>query len=287
MIRRTSISGIFVCMMAASLLLLAMPRNAMAHDPVFGLGPHTVYEGGVEIIPELDASQSASTRGQDLGFLNVAYGINANWTAGIELPWTFKENPHGQANGLGDLGLFTKYRFWRKDGLGVVDSMAALLKVKFDTSTRGANPVPSAMKPALGTGTTDVILGLTYGHESLKWYRWASIRYRRNGHSNGRKVGDKVLVDLVGGIRLTPPEYLKPDMVWLLELNGEYGRRGSLDNVTLVNDGGTELFLSPGFMWTVRNFAIKAGVQIPVFSNLNGVQTTTDYRAKLELEWHL
>ena len=284
MIRRTSISGKSACMMAAGLLLLAMPRNAMAHDPVFGLGPHVIYEGGVEISPELDASQSASTRGQNLSFLNVDYGINADWTVGIDLPWTFKQNAYGQANGLGDLGLFTKYRFWRKDGLGVVDSMAALLKVKFDTSKQGA---PTTTKPALGTGTTDVILGLTYGHESLKWYRWASIRYRRNGHSGGKKVGDKVLVDLAAGWRPTMPEYLKPDMVWLLELNGEYGRHGSLDDVSLVNDGGTELFLSPGFMWTVRNFAVKAGVQLPVFSNLNGVQTKTDYRAKLELEWHL
>jgi len=282
--RRTSISGKSVCMIAAGLLLLTMPRDAMAHDPVFGLGPHVIYEGGVEISPELDASQSASTRGQDLGFLNVAYGINADLTVGTELPWTFKENVYGQANGLGDLRLFTKYRFWHKDAPGVVDSMAALLKVKFDTSKQGA---PTVAKPALGTGTTDVILGLTYGHESLIWYRWASVRYRRNGHSGGKKVGDKVLADLVAGWRPTMPEYLKPDMVWLLELNGEYGRHGSLDGVSLVNDGGIELFLSPGFMWTVRNFAVKAGVQLPVFSNLNGVQTKTDYRAKLVLEWHL
>jgi len=272
------------CMMAAGLLLLALPRNAMAHDPVFGLGPHVIYEGGVEISPELDVSQSGSTRGQDLTFLKVAYGINADWTVGSELPWALRQNSYGQANGLGDLRFFTKYRFWHKDGPGVVDSMAALLKVKFDTSKQGAS---TATKPALGTGTTDVILGLTYGHESLTWYRWASVRYRRNGHSGGKKVGDKVLVDLVAGWRPTMPEYLKPDMVWVLELNGEYGRRGSLDRLSLVNDGGTELFLSPGFMWTVRNFAIKGGVQLPVFSNLNGIQTKTDYRAKLELEWHL
>lgn len=287
MFRRTSISGKSACMMAAGLLLLAMPRNAMAHDPVFALGPHTIYEGGVEITPEFDADQSASTRSQDLTLLKTAYGINADWTAGVELPWTFKENIADQANGLGDLRLFSKYRFWRKDSPGAQESVAALLKVKFDTSKRGVKSTPSAAKPALGTGTTDVVLGLTYGHESLTWYRWASIRYRRNGHSGGKKVGDKVLVDLAVGIRPTMPEYLKPDMVWLLELNGEYGRSGSLDGVSLVSDGGTKLFLSPGFMWTVRNFAVKAGVQLPVFSNLNGAQTKTDYRAKLELEWHL
>jgi hypothetical protein len=284
MIGKISTGGKSACIITAGLLLLALPRIAMAHDPIFGLGPHVIYEGGVEISSQLDVGQSGSTRGLDVGLLNIAYGINADLTVGGELPWVFKTNAYGQANGLGDLGLFTKYRFWHRDSPGTVDSMAALLKVKLDTSKQGASIVA---KPALGTGATDVVVGLTYGHESLTWYRWASVRYRRNGHSGGEKVGDKVLVDLVAGWRPAMPEYLKPDMVWLLELNGEYGRHGSLDGISLVNDGGSELFLSPGFMWTLRNFAVRAGVQLPVFSNLNGVQAKTDYRARLQLEWHL
>jgi len=284
MLGKISTGGKSARMAVAGLLFVALPGVAMAHDPIFGLGPHVIYEGGVEVSSQLDVSQSGSTRGLDIGLLNIAYGINADLTVGGEFPWVFKKNTYGQANGLGDLGLFTKYRFWHEDSPGTVDSMAALLKVKFDTSKQGAS---TAAKPALGTGTTDVVAGLTYGHESLTWYRWASVRYRRNGHSGGKKIGDKVLVDLVAGWRPTMPEYLKPDMVWLLELNGEYGRHGSLDGVSLVNDGGTELFLSPGFMWTVRNFAVRAGVQLPVFSNLNGAQTKTDYRTRLQLEWHL
>ena len=35
-----------------------------------------------------------------------------------------------------------------------------------------------------------------------------------------------------------------------------------------------------------RNFAIKSGVQIPVYSNLNGTQDQSDYRAKLTFVWH-
>jgi len=283
MIRKISIGAKSLRMMAAGLLLL-LPQIAMAHDPIFGIGPHVIYEGGVEISPQLDAAQSGNTRGLDIGLLNIAYGVSADLTVGGELPWAFKNNNSNQTNGLGDLNLFTKYRFWHRDSPGTVDSMAALLKVKFDTSKQGAS---TAAKPALGTGSTDAILGLTYGHESLTWYRWASVRYRRNGYSGGKKIGDKVLLDLVTGWRPTMPEYLKPDMVWLLEINGEYGRHGSLDGVSLANNGGTELFLSPGFMWTLHNFAIRAGVQLPAYSNLNGSQIKTDYRAKLQLEWHL
>jgi hypothetical protein len=46
-------------------------------------------------------------------------------------------------------------------------------------------------------------------------------------------------------------------------------------------------FISPGIFWTKRNFAVKAGVQIPVASDFNGNQEKTDYRAKVVLEWHL
>jgi hypothetical protein len=75
--------------------------------------------------------------------------------------------------------------------------------------------------------------------------------------------------------------------VWLLELNGEYSERNELNGNALANSGGNEVFVSPGVFWTLRNFAVKAGVQIPVLSRLNEDQQKTDYRARLILEWHL
>ena len=40
-------------------------------------------------------------------------------------------------------------------------------------------------------------------------------------------------------------------------------------------------------MWTHRNFALKAGVQLLVIDDLSAGQEQDDYRAKIELEWHL
>ena len=273
-----------VCITIAGLLSLALPQIALAHDPIFGLGPHVIYEGGVELSSQFDAGRSARSRNLDVSLLNIAYGINADVTIGSELPWVFKKNSYGQANGLGDLGLFTKYRFWHVDSPGKVDAMAALLKVKFNTSKQRVFP---NTKPPLGSGSSDLIAGLSYGHESLTWYRWASLRYRYRGKSGEKKPGDKIRIDLAAGWRPTMPEYLKPDMVWLLELNGEYSRQGRVNGIRLANDGGTELFLSPGFMWTVRNIAVRAGIQLPLYSNLHGTQATTSYRARVQLEWHL
>ena len=251
-----------------------------AHDPIFGIGPHVLFKGGVEIAPDMHIAEAGDESATETG-LNITYGLTGDWAVGIELPYVNKEAGPVSASGRGDIKVFTKYRFWRNDTLGAQEAAAVLLKVKLDTANGNANP-------ALGTGTTDTILGLTYGYEGRKWYRWASFRYRLNGTNDaGLQRGEKVLFDLVGGIRFRPTGYLEADTVWLLELNGEYGDRADLNGINVANTGGTEWFVSPGIFWTKRNFAIKAGVQIPIVSNLNGAQNESDVRVNLTLEWHL
>ncbi len=263
-----------------SLLVLFASSTAWAHDPIFGIGPHTLFKDGLEVAIEVEREEAGDETERELG-LEFIYGITGDWAAGIEFPYTFKEEGGEKSDGPGDIGLFTKYRFWREDTLGLQESAAVILKVITDSGDADESP-------ALGTGTTDTILGLTYGYEGRKWYRWASLRYRFNDKNNaGVERGDKILFDLVGGIRPTLTNYNEPDTVWLLELNGEYGQRAELDGTRLQNTGGTELFLSPGIFWTSRNFAIKAGVQIPIYSDLNGTQDASDYRAKVVVEWHL
>lgn len=254
---------------------------AWAHNPVFALGPHVLYKGGVEIAPQTTRSEAGSRRETE-SLLNLAYGITGDWSAGVELPYVDRETAAASARGRGDVQLFTKYRFWRHDTPGAQESAALLLKVNLDTAKENTTP-------ALGSGgATDATLGVAYGYESRKWYRWAAFRYRRNGTTDaGLERGDKVFVDLVGGIRLKPTGYLEPDTVWMLELNGEYSARSKLNGIELTNSGGTEWFLSPGLMRTYRNYAIKAGVQFPIASNLNGVQDESDYRARLVFEVHL
>lgn len=263
-----------------ALMAMFIGNMAWAHDPIFGIGPHVVYQGGVEIAPEVHTKKRGDDQQSELG-IELTYGLTGDWAVSAELPYARNKSATDESNGLGDASLFTKYRFWRSDSLGVQESSAVLLKIIGDTGDDNATP-------ALGTGSTDAILGLSYGYESRKWYRWTALRYRRNAENNaGLQRGNKILFDLVGGIRPTPTGYLEPDTVWLLELNGEYDQRGELNGAELPNTGGSQWFLSPGIFWTLRNFAVKAGVQFPIVSNLNGIQDEADYRAKLILEWHL
>ena len=253
-----------------------LSASALAHDPVFGLGPHVLFKEGVEIAPEARTGKAGDNRESEFG-LELTYGLTGDWAAGISLPYERNSTGAGSQSGQGDAIIFTKYRFWREDSPGAQQSMSLALKLKTNT---GDN--------ATSTGTTDYITGLAYGYESRSWYRWAALRYRINGTDDaGLKRGDRMLFDLVGGYRPKLTGYREPDTVWLLELNGEFSQRAELGNITVANSGGSQWFVSPGIFWTLRNFAIKAGIQIPVASDLNGNQSEADYRARLILEWHL
>jgi len=262
-------------------IMLALTSTVtFAHDPIFGIGPHVLFKGGTEIAIEVAQEKAGEEKEAELS-LEVVYGITGDWAAGIEIPYAFKDEGSESSTGLSDIQLFTKYRFWRKDSLGLQKSAAVMFAINMDNGDEKDDP-------PLGNGATDIIAGLTYGYEGLEWYHWTSARYVRPGENDaGLQKGNKWRIDFAGGWRPTPPEYTKPDTVWLVELNGEITDKAEFNDNQQANSGGTEWFISPGIFWTYQNFAIKSGIQIPVASNLNGNQDESDYRFKASFEWHL
>lgn len=248
--------------------VLAMP--AVAHDPVFAPGPHTLFKGGVEIHL---GTERAQTEGDvdKAAELRLLYGLTGDWVAGVLVPYAYG----GSDDGLGATTLLTKYRFWRNDQPRVQESAALLARLTLDSGEHRS-------------GATDALLGLTYGYESLKWYRWISARYRYNGETDaGVDRGDVLFLDAAIGVRPRRLEYREPDSVWMLELNFEQQERARAAGAAVPNSGGSRLFLSPGLMWTWRNVAVKPGIQIPVWSDLEGAQSNLDYLALVEIEAHL
>lgn len=267
--------GALACLVFVSLIA----PGAYAHDPVFGVGPHVLYKGGVEL--HLGAHREKSdTRETEVEF-ELKYGITGDWVAGIGTSHARTAGQDGTDSGRGPSTLSTKYRFWRNDMFRAQESAAVFGKVILDDGDSSAHG-------ASERDGNDYLLGLAYGYEGRKWYRWASIRHRFNANSaNGAERPDVWLIDVVGGIRPIPTEYQEPDWVWMLELNGEFTehvRRAGSNRTGRL--GGSQWFVSPGLMWTYRNLALKAGVQLPVYDDLDRNQAADDYRALIELEWH-
>lgn len=267
-----------VLMVFVSISLVSI--NVYAHDPIFSPGPHVLFKDGIEVHGNVFQTKAGSKKKTSY-VTEFKYGLTGDWVAGVAIPYNQLSNVDQNFSSLGDVTLSTKYRFWRNDSLGRQETAAILAKVKLDTSNG-----------KLSSNAVDSIMGLTYGLESIKWYRWASIRQRFNGNINTAPLGDlqrgnKTFVDFVIGYRPQLNAYREPDMVYMLELNTEFSQHNKRNNVSLVNTGGRQAFISPGFMWTLRNMAIKGGIQLPIYHDLNGEQANNNYRFKLSIEWHL
>ncbi len=89
-----------------------------------------------------------------------------------------------------------------------------------------------------------------------------------------------------GGVRPWLTGYREPDWLFLLELNWEDAKKDQVNGARVRGTGGRELFLSPGILWTLRNHAIKGGLQLPAAQNRRGDEADTDYRFKNEWEAH-
>jgi len=262
----------------------AFGAPAEAHGPLFSPAPETIFKGGTELRLGLHTEEATGAGERETAYevsAEAEYGLTADWEVGIEIPYAKRDfDNSGDANGIGDITLDTKYQFWKRDIPGAQYKAAALFKIKLPTGDDDRSP-------RLGTGSTDLIGGIATGYESRRWYWFASAVYRANTEGGGGlEKGDKQFLNLVGGVRPALSAYDEPDTVLMLELNWERSARDDLNGAALADTGGWELFVSPVVWWTYRQLAIRGGVQIPIAHNLNGNQPSSDYRARIEFVYH-
>jgi len=269
---------------AVILSVFSTSGSAFAHEPIFGLGPHTIFKGGVGLEMEFEgekASGAGKVEREHVLTSEIIYGFTVNLSGTLSIPYILERSSINQSSGPGDVSLRTKYRFWRRDGVGVQDSAAVVTGVKLPTGDDGKTP-------RLGSGSTDYLFALTVARESLKWYYFGDARYRLNTEGGGGlRAGNVVFADFAIGIRPRKTKYLRPDLVLIAELNFESRDRNELFGVDVADSGGTRLFLSPSFFYTYRNWALKGGIQLPIDQDLNGNQLESDYRYSLAVESHI
>lgn len=162
----------------ASLLL---PVLSFAHEPIFGLGPGTIFKGGVGVETEYEREGSEEGLATEL-----LYGLTEDVSV------TFRA--------FNDFSRFqsyagrVKFRLWKRYMPGTLDSFSVIVGV-----------IQSAER-----NVSYGLVGAAVGRESRRWYFFADVR-----------SADKFYLDGAVGIRPWLTEYLKPDLVLLTEFNYE------------------------------------------------------------------
>ena len=265
--------------LAVASVLIGLPSVALAHEPVFSLGPETIYKGGVGVETEV-AFEKADEERQAALHYEFIYGLTENLALTAVVPHVLeKRNGANITDGLGEVALRVKYQFFKRDALGVQDKATLIYGMKFPTGSEDR-------QPPLGSGAVDHLFGLTFGHESTTWYGFATGRYILRPEAGTREKGDRVLIDVAGGFRPWLRPYKSWDLVVLLETSYEYAGRDQRDGTPLANTGGHRLLSGPTALWSIRNVMVKGGVQLPLWHHLNGNQEETEWRGVLAVEYH-
>jgi len=255
------------------------PAAALAHEPVFGVGPETIYKGGLGTEIGIEYGALGGERERALT-TELIYGVTADLSLTLDLPAYLRRSAEGQdASGAGDLLLRTKYRFWNRNGFGASDRAALILGATVPTGRHH-------QRVALGSGSVDFLSGLSVAHESRRWYAFGTFRYLMRTKHDGLDRGDRTLFDVAGGFRPWLTEYLQPDLVLLLEFNGVREERSRLHGERLAATGGFVGWLGPTALLSYRNWMLKGGIQLPVSTSLNGSQERPDSRTVLAIEYH-
>ncbi len=168
-------------MKRAILLLLALTIAGFSHEPIFGLGPGTIFKGGVGI--EAEYVREGDFRGIAT---EVLYGLTEDVSLTLRALQGFERFRGGAFR--------VKVRVWKDYERGRVDALSFIGGMTTD---------------AVG-GTSYFLGGVAVGRESRRWYFFADVR-----------TADRFYADTAVGIRPWLTEYLKPDLVLLSELNYE------------------------------------------------------------------
>jgi hypothetical protein len=227
--------------------------------------------------------------------LAADYTPNKDWGISVALPWFNRDHATiaegdtaistSHDSGIGDLRITGRWT-----GLAAQRSTSLLFGIKlptgdssdrFETGPQQGEIVDRGLQ--LGTGTTDVIVGINHaGGIAPDWgyFTQALLQAPLNSH-DGFKPG--IGVNANAGIRYTGNETFEPQ----LQVNARVEKREQGVNGDVDNSGATLLYLSPGVTWKIsRRLSAFAFFQVPLYQRVNGLQLEATEFVSLGVHYH-
>lgn len=216
--------------------------------------------------------------------LSAHYGILNTLQVGTIVPYMTKtltlDDPTGpdrfSSDGMGDVTLYAKWRYYRLDDVGRATNFAVLAGLELpsgsdDERDRGVL-LPAELQP--GSASWDPFLGTAVTHEPGRWRFNAMTLVKRTGQgTHDYKQADQFFAELAVGNRFWlepyPGPFMRADVVLRFRHEGADRRSGRA-----VADTGGEL-LTIGLNWAFRprpTLDFQVAVEYPIYESLRGTQ---------------
>lgn len=197
--------------------------------------------------------------------------------------------------GLGDIALFAKYRFFKKDYYLNSRQVAFQIGLKLPTGAddlkdEQGNRFPQPLQ--LSSGSVDYRFILLFTEARNRLVFTGDAGYNLKTEANKFEFGDVFNYDFAAKFRVHPSRYTDKypvnDLYVFLEVNGIVSQKSKINGNDIDDSGGHQLFLSPGIQFfPLENILLEIGIQIPVLQDLNGTQLGTDFNFRTGLRWFI
>ncbi len=198
----------------------------------------------------------------------------------------------GSRVGLGNISVWTKYRFFRE--VKTYGDRQAAVRFGLELPT-GKKDAPTLSAPAFVRQQLTPINGGLSPHFDLAFSQAggrlifggnaeAIFRTERDGFRLGHEQRLSTDLEYV----LLPREYKKPggELFLILETTFVHRGTGRLDSAAVADSKTTEYYLAPGLQYAARpRFVVEGSVQFPVVRNTGALALRTDLNVLLGVKY--
>lgn len=286
--------------MPAKFVIGAEPAKLLAPIRVTSPGL-TVYKGGA-ITPRLYLiRQSLGTLKVNRQMIDVSlsYTPSPRLQLEAEVPisrTSFHDNvTSGSSVGLGNITVWSKYRFFRQVKTFGDRQAAARFGLELPTGKKDAPSQSQINVPAFVRQQLTPISGGLSPHFDLAFSQ-AGGRFIFGGNAetvfrterDGFRMGHEQRVSTDLEYVLLPREYKKPggELFVILETTFVHRGTGRLNSAPVAGSKATEYYLAPGLQYAARpQFVVEGSVQFPVVRNTGPLALRTDVNVLLAVKY--
>ena len=198
----------------------------------------------------------------------------------------FTTPPDAEQNRVGNLTLWSKYRFYRKVGEWGDKQAAFRFGVELPT---GQTTTPAVADPRLNPFVRQQLSAinngvaahteLTYSHAKGRVIYGADLAGVIRGQRDGYRLGHEARVNTDLEYVLLPRVYKEPghELFVLLESSLVHRGQGRLNGLPVAGSNQTVFYLEPGLQYTLSpRVVLEASYQIPVARTISPVALRTD-----------
>jgi hypothetical protein len=256
-------------------------------------GSHHADRAAFALPNDEEVQKETLNRNTWFGFDYVA---KSPWALRVEIPYENRyhstvvpgdtELSESRANGLGDVRVLARYdRFSMYRSWGVQFGLklpTGGFSQNFATGPAAGTPLDRGLQ--LGSGTTDLLAGLSYFRRPIPQIGcFAQLLAQqplaeRRGFIPGGSIGCNLGIRYLNESRVTPQ----------LQVNAKWEAREHGMDADTANSGATLIYLSPGVTLEVNDRSTAfLFVQLPVLQRVNGLQLEPHALISAGFTWRL